>query len=78
MAGPQGRGRRGGLPPGELTDLWTRTNLQDKELAENNSAGIESPGYTPGPYSEDAEMLVMRFTDWYCDKARAYLAAHVD
>ncbi len=63
---------------GELTDLWTRTNLQDKELAENNSAGIESPGYTPGPYSEDAEMLVMRFTDWYCDKARAYLAAHVD
>ena len=62
----------------ELTDLWTRTNLQDKELAENNHAGVNSPGYTLGPYSEDAEMLVMRFTDWYCDKARAYLAAHVD
>ena len=62
----------------ELTDLWTLTNLQDKALAENNHAGIESPGYTPGPYSEDAEMLVMRFTDWYCDKARAYLATHVD
>ncbi|MDL2352098.1 MAG: aromatic ring-hydroxylating dioxygenase subunit alpha [Pseudomonadota bacterium] len=62
----------------QLTDLWTLTNLQDKELAENNQAGVISPGYTPGPYSEDAEMLVMRFTDWYCDKARAYLAAHVD
>ena len=62
----------------QLTDLWTLTNLQDKELAENNQAGVISPGYTPGPYSEDAEMLVMRFADWYCDKARAHLAAHVD
>ena len=60
----------------QLTDLWTRTNLQDKALAENNHAGVYSPGYTPGPYSQDAEMLAQRFTDFYCDKARAYLAAH--
>ena len=62
----------------ELTDIWTRTNDQDKWLAENNHRGVNSPGYTPGPYSEDAEMLAARFTDWYCAKARAYLAAHED
>ena len=61
-----------------LIDLWTRTNLQDKNLAENNQVGVNSPGYTPGPYSQDAEMLAQRFTDWYCDKARAYIDAHVD
>jgi glycine betaine catabolism A len=61
-----------------LTELWTRTNIQDKELAENNQAGVNSWGYTPGPYSPDAEMLALRFVDWYCDKARAYIAAHVD
>lgn len=61
-----------------LTDLWTRTNLEDKALAENNQTGVNSIGYTPGPYSREAELLALRFTDWYCDKARAYIAAHVD
>ncbi len=56
-----------------LTDLWTRTNLQDKELAENNQAGINSPGYTPGPYSPEAESLTLRFVDWYCDRATDYI-----
>lgn len=60
-----------------LIDLWTRTNLQDKELAENNQLGVNSPGYTPGPYSPDAEMLARRFIDWYCDISRAYIDAHV-
>ena len=60
-----------------LTELWTRTNLQDKQLAENNQLGVNSLGYTPGPYSPDAEMLALRFVDWYCDKARAHIAAHV-
>ena len=59
-----------------LTELWTRTNLQDKALAENNQIGVNSRGYTPGPYSPDAEMLAQRFADWYCDKAHAYIAAH--
>ena len=57
-----------------LTDLWTKTNLEDKALAENNQMGVNSPGYTPGPYSQEAEMLAQRFTDWYCDKARDYIA----
>ena len=56
-----------------LTELWNRTNQQDLALVENNQLGVESPGYTPGPYCADAEALTMRFTDWYCATARAYL-----
>ena len=56
-----------------LADLWTRTNLQDRDLVENNQAGVNSPGYRPGPYSPDAEALAVRFVDWYCAKARDYL-----
>jgi len=56
-----------------LTEVWTRTNLQDLDLCENNQRGVNSLGYVPGPYSEAAEPLVMRFVDWYCDAARAYL-----
>ena len=59
-----------------LGELWNRTNDQDRQLAENNQRGVNSVGYVPGPYSEEAESLVMRFTDWYCNKARAYLDAH--
>ena len=61
---------------GHLADLWTRTNLQDKELAENNQLGVNSPAFTPGPYSTDAEMLALRFTDWYCNTGKAYLRSH--
>ena len=59
-----------------LKELWVKTNLQDRELAENNQRGVNSPGYQPGPYSPDAESLALRFTDWYCDKSRAYVASH--
>jgi glycine betaine catabolism A len=56
-----------------LTELWTKTNEQDLDLCENNQRGVNSLAYVPGPYSEEAEQLVMRFVDWYCDKARTYL-----
>jgi Rieske 2Fe-2S family protein len=56
-----------------LAELLTKTNLQDRELAENNQRGIVASGYTPGPYSPDAEALVLRFVDWYCTKAKDYL-----
>ncbi|MBS0254891.1 MAG: aromatic ring-hydroxylating dioxygenase subunit alpha [Proteobacteria bacterium] len=59
-----------------LKELWLKTNAQDKELAENNHRGVLSPGYTPGPYSPEAEALVARFTDWYCDRARTYVESH--
>jgi Rieske 2Fe-2S family protein len=60
----------------KLIALWTVTNLEDKALAENNQLGVNSLGYTPGPYSQEAEMLAQRFTDYYCDKARDYIATH--
>jgi Rieske 2Fe-2S family protein len=57
----------------QLTELWTKTNLQDRDLCENNWRGVNSLGYTPGPYSEEAEALVIRFTDWYCAEVDRYL-----
>ncbi len=54
----------------DLLKLWTATNLQDRDLVENNQRGVDGAGYRPGPYSEEAEALCARFTDWYCDKVR--------
>lgn len=59
-----------------LTELWSKTNDQDRALVENNQRGVNSVGYTPGPYSQEAEVLVGRFVDWYCDKARGYIEAN--
>jgi len=52
-----------------LVALWLTTNKQDIELVENNQRGVNSIGYLPGPYSEEAESLVGRFTNWYCREA---------
>lgn len=60
----------------ELKEVWLKTNLQDRDLAENNHRGVVSPGYTPGPYSPDAETLALQFADWYCSKAQAYIDTH--
>ncbi|WP_237476401.1 aromatic ring-hydroxylating oxygenase subunit alpha [Lichenibacterium dinghuense] len=60
---------------GTLTALWTATNLQDRDLVENNQRGVDGAGYRPGPYSPEGEALCARFTDWYCRKARDYLDA---
>ena len=59
-----------------LTELWTKTNLQDRDLCENNQRGVNSLGYVPGPYSEEAEALVIRFVDWYCGEVDRYLDQH--
>lgn len=59
-----------------LTELWLKTNSQDKELAENNHRGVLSPGYVPGPYCREAEPLAARFADWYYDLAQAYVENH--
>ena len=53
----------------ELTYIWNATNRQDRDLVENNQRGVESAGYRPGPYSPEAEPLVARFVDWYCEVA---------
>ncbi len=60
----------------DLKEVWIKTNQQDRELAENNHRGVFSPGYTPGPYSPEAETLALQFADWYHDKARAYVGSH--
>jgi Rieske 2Fe-2S family protein len=52
-----------------LVALWLTTNRQDIELVENNQRGVNSVGYVAGPYSEEAEALVSRFTNWYCIEA---------
>lgn len=54
-----------------LVELWTKTNLQDRELAENNQRGVNAFGYIPGPYSQEAEDLLIRFGNWYRAVARA-------
>ena len=59
-----------------LTELWNRTNVQDRDLAENNQRGVNSMGFVPGPYSEQSESLVLRFTDWYCETAGRYVNEH--
>lgn len=56
-----------------LTDTWTRTNLQDRELAETNQRGVNGLGYRPGPYSLD-EDYVVRFGNWYRDLIRSIAA----
>jgi Rieske 2Fe-2S family protein len=59
-----------------LVSLWLTTNKQDIELVENNQRGVNSIGYVPGPYSEEAEALVGRFTDWYCQEALDAIERH--
>ena len=61
-----------------LTKLWTITNLEDRDLVENNQRGVNALGYVPGPYCEAREAYLMRFVDWYCAAATAYVARHTE
>jgi glycine betaine catabolism A len=47
-----------------LTETWTKTNLQDRQLAENNQRGVNGMGYVPGPYALDEDFVVW-FGNWY-------------
>jgi Rieske 2Fe-2S family protein len=44
--------------------LWDVTTRQDKEIIEQNAAGVSSESYAPGPYSL-FETLTARFTNHY-------------
>jgi Rieske 2Fe-2S family protein len=57
-----------------LIETWTKTNLQDRALAENNQRGVNGLGYRPGPYSEEAEDFVINFQNWYREMVRAVAA----
>ena len=56
-----------------LTEVWLKTNDQDRWLVENNQRGVNSMGYQPGPYSQTGEAGVARFIDWYCTEAESFL-----
>ena len=49
-----------------LTRVWAATNDEDRQVVEENQRGINSPAYTPGPYSRIQEDGVIQFVDWYC------------
>ncbi len=50
-----------------LTEVWVNTNDEDRRVVEDNQQGINSPVYTPGPYSVSQESGVIQFVDWYAD-----------
>lgn len=56
-----------------LTEVWSKTNDQDKILAENNHRGIRSRAYRPGPLAP-SEFMLRNFAQWYAEKMEAYLS----
>ena len=50
----------------KLTEVWINTNDEDRQVVEENQAGILSPAYEPGPYSASQEAGVIHLVDWYC------------
>ncbi|WP_300534413.1 aromatic ring-hydroxylating dioxygenase subunit alpha [uncultured Mameliella sp.] len=48
-----------------LTEVWLHTNDEDRRIVEANQLGINSPAYSPGPYSPVEETGVIQFVDWY-------------
>jgi Rieske 2Fe-2S family protein len=49
----------------ELTAVWIATSQQDRELCEQNYAGVQSRGYLPGPLSPVTEGSITVFHSWY-------------
>jgi Rieske 2Fe-2S family protein len=47
-----------------LTWLWRVTTDQDKQIVDDNQAGVNSRFYQPGPYA-DTEPGVKHFVNWY-------------
>ena len=57
-----------------LTRVWVATNDQDRRLVEGTHAGVSSPVYQPGRYSDLAENGPCQFDDWYCETMKRGLA----
>ncbi|MCI0994862.1 aromatic ring-hydroxylating dioxygenase subunit alpha [Pseudomonas corrugata] len=60
-----------------LTKVWLATNDQDRRLVEGTQAGVTSPTYEPGPFSDIAENGVCQFDDWYCETMLTRLPAQI-
>ncbi len=50
---------------GRLSEVWLKTNDQDRRLVELTQSGVRSSAYEPGPYSPVIEVGVRNFVDWY-------------
>jgi Rieske 2Fe-2S family protein len=48
---------RDGFDPSDCVDFWDLTNRQDWHVCELSQAGISSPAYVPGPYSNREDLL---------------------
>ena len=48
---------RDGFDPSDCVDFWDMTNKQDWHVCELSQAGIGSPAYVPGPYSNREDLL---------------------
>ncbi len=48
---------REGFDPSDCVDFWDLTNRQDWHVCELSQAGISSPAYVPGPYSNREDLL---------------------
>jgi Rieske 2Fe-2S family protein len=59
-----------------LTEVWTATNNEDREVVEANQNGIRSPAYAPGPYAPEWESGVIQFIDWYTTWMEQAVAPH--
>jgi len=46
-----------GFNPSDCVDFWDMTNKQDWHVCELSQAGISSPAYIPGPYSNREDLL---------------------
>jgi len=49
-----------------LTWLWDVTTVADKRIIQDNSRGVESRFYEPGPFTP-MEHYTQQFTEWYLD-----------
>lgn len=61
--------------PARLSEVWIATNAQDQALAEQNFLGIQSDAYEPGPYSPEAEFMILNFNKWYLQTMQGHLPA---
>jgi phenylpropionate dioxygenase-like ring-hydroxylating dioxygenase large terminal subunit len=48
---------RDGFDPSDCVNFWDLTNRQDWHVCELSQAGISSPAYVPGPYSNREDLL---------------------
>jgi Rieske 2Fe-2S family protein len=46
-----------GFDPSDAVGFWDLTNRQDWQMCELTQKGMESRGYTPGPYSRREHLL---------------------